>query len=702
MTHFHNLRLRRIALALCAVAMAVTAAAPSARADVEQSLRSVVSILPIRSDSRPVQAGEGRGRVPEASGIIVGEGGLIATAWHVVKAVRAIQVRLHDGRVLPAELVGSDAATDIALLKVTAELPVFEPAPKPRLAQPVCAIGNAYGLDLSVTCGVVSAVNVSHAGFNAIEDFVQTDAAANPGSSGGALVDRSGRLVGMVSAIFANKADTNIGINFAVSTRLLFRVVDDLKDGGRVAYVKAGWRLTPLARQALSRGPGALIANVKARGPAGRAGLRAGDIIRKIGSRVIRGPKGALAALALVKPGDAVDVSFHRTGQRQQASLSFPSAGSQQANKAPSDNGKVQPATTADCPHPAAVCRVRQAVFPIESFDPIASAVRIAPDILVTNRHVVGARTTAKVMTPGGVLSAKVLPSSYTGDLALLAVEGLPKDGLVLTPSPGKAQKPPESSRFYAVGTDVARKEVRVFKPGQLILPPAQNAGLGRLHVSATMQPGVSGGALVDESGRLIGIAVGGGEGRNEAVPLLQVMLLLQGGKDDDAEHVQKQLGQAFETCANALDQTRGKRRGRRLEQSLIDALKTSCRASLNPGQILKAARILAFAREFDASISLARAAVDQVPNSINARISYLVSLQLAGRFKDMLAHARWLMEVQPRNPQALRFAIQSGVWGGDTDLAEAAYRRLEVADPRQAKAARRFIDRPPPLPRRR
>ena len=94
--------------------------------------------------------------------------------------------------------------------------------------------------------------------------------------------------------------------------------------------------------------------------------------------------------------------------------------------------------------------------------------------------------------------------------------------------------------------------------------------------------------------------------------------------------------------------------------------------------------------------------AVGQVPNSINARISLLVSLQLGGRFEEMTGHARWLMRMAPEDPQALRFAIQSGVWGKAPELAEEAYRALRKADPRQAEAARRFIDAAPPAPKRR
>ena len=243
--------LRRAGLlaAVCVLLLPVSLfPAKPAQAIPADTLDSVVSVLPVWP-GRP-QGGQAvpPGSAPEGSGVVVAPDGLIATAWHVVEPAERIDVRLSDGRILPAELVGQDRASDIALLQVNANLPPLTPAPRPALAQPVCAIGNAYGLGLSVTCGVVSARDVSNAGFNPVEDFVQTDAAANPGSSGGALVDAEGRLVGLLSAIFASEADANIGINFAVSQPLLQRVVEDLRDDGAASYVSAGWRLQRLPR----------------------------------------------------------------------------------------------------------------------------------------------------------------------------------------------------------------------------------------------------------------------------------------------------------------------------------------------------------------------------------------------------------------------------------------------------------------------
>lgn len=679
----------------------------------QETFQSVVSVLP-QWPGRP-QGGSGRpaGVAPEGSGVVVaheigtsgqGESALIATAWHVVKPAQRIDVRLVDGRILPASLIGHDVASDIAVLRVQEALPAIQFAPDPQLAQPVCTISNAYGLGLSVTCGVVSAVHVSAAGFNAVEDFVQTDAPANPGSSGGALVDQKGRFVGLVSAIFAAKnTDTNIGINFAVSAQLLQRVVGDLRKNSSVTYVRAGWRLTRLSRAELAKKAGARVMALSDNSPAAIAGVQLGDVVLQIGTRRIQKPRDAIAALALVPSNGSVDIIVVRDGRERQIKLSFAGTDTSVSTKKDISVNKeeVSAHTVSDCAHPEAVCAVRQAVFPLEAFDPLGSAVRIGPKLLVTNRHVVGNRTGVKIFTPFGPRQGRVIASAYRGDLALLEVDGLPESGLILKPSRNKSAETAKGPLFV-IGADVQQKQIRVFKPGDLILSPAQEATLGRLHVSSVMQPGVSGGALVDKTGRLVGIAVGGGEGHNEALPVGDVRKLLALRNASSATDVQAKLGNSLVRCAAALDAANPISRGRRPGKDLTDAVVKYCEASENHGQYLKAGRLLGRAGLFDKAISFHQTAFEQVPHSINGRISLMVSLQLAGRFKRLLPHARWLFQVAPKNSKALRFAIQAGVWGGAPDLAEAGYKQLLDVNPNQAQAARRFIDNPPPTPRAR
>ncbi|WP_305988997.1 trypsin-like peptidase domain-containing protein [Roseibium sp. MMSF_3544] len=662
----------------------------SAFATPRDALQHVVSVLPVWPGHQQGGTGSRPGTAPEGSGVILREG-VIATAWHVVEPARRIDIRLHDGRILPARILAHDEASDIALLEVAERLAAIDLAPPPEVAQPACAIGNAFGLGLSVTCGVVSATGVSNAGFNAVEDFVQTDAAANPGSSGGALVDANGRLIGMVSAIFASDADANIGVNFAVSADLLLRVADALIANGKVDYPAPGWALGAADRRQLETLAAPKVDAIRAGGPADVAGFETGDLILEIGARTVRTPRDAVAALALIPDAQTqIRVKYQRDGREQVAMLSFETPPA----TLPSPAGSRATAVDPDCPHPAEICQVRQAVFPISSFDPVGSATRIAKDLLVTNRHVVGNLQEATVYTPDGPRQAELVPSAYRGDLVLLKVDGLPDTGVI----PALDGSALSAEPYFVVGADVARQQVRVFDPGLLIAKPAENAEFGRLHVRAQMQPGVSGGALVSASGGLAGIAVGGGEGRFEAIPIADVRKLLAMREDDDASRVTQDLGASFAECAQAIEASSAQNAAPSSRLELSD----SCARSSNHGQLLNAGRVLARAGDFENAIRLHGQAAGKVPNSINTRMTLLVSLQLAGRFEDMTEHARWLMQAAPDDPQALRFSIQSGVWGGDPDLAEAGYQALLNADPRQAQAARRFIDAAPPRPPRR
>ena len=163
---------------------------------------------------------------PEGTAVAIKPGGYLVTNFHVIRRALSISVRLTDGRLLTAEVVGVDPLTDLALIKVPEDITVLPIGQEPPLADPVCAIGNQFGLGLSVTCGVVSATHRTGTGFNQIEDFIQTDATVNPGASGGALVNDQNQLIGVLSAIFTKKSDANLGVNFAASTRLVLRVVE--------------------------------------------------------------------------------------------------------------------------------------------------------------------------------------------------------------------------------------------------------------------------------------------------------------------------------------------------------------------------------------------------------------------------------------------------------------------------------------------
>ncbi len=188
---------------------------------------SVVSVQPTWPGYDRPGFGAPAGTAPEGTGVAVIESGLIVTAAHVVARATDIMVRDHEGNQIAAEVLAIDGASDIALLRIdTPTRPIVFAPERPATGAHVCAIANAFGLDLSITCGIVSANARSGIGFNPIEDFIQTDAAVNPGASGGALIDEEGRLVGMLSAIFTKESDANAGVNFAVSTELLRRRID--------------------------------------------------------------------------------------------------------------------------------------------------------------------------------------------------------------------------------------------------------------------------------------------------------------------------------------------------------------------------------------------------------------------------------------------------------------------------------------------
>lgn len=308
-----------------AVAAALFAAAMPAAAFETQVMDSVVVVLPLWPGyERGGQARRPLGSAPEGTAVAIRPGGYLVTALHVVERATEITVRLPDGREVPARLAGADSATDLALLATDVDLPVLETAPEPSLGDPVCALGNQFGLGLSVTCGVVSGVHRSGVGFNPVEDFVQTDAAVNPGASGGALVDAQGRLVGILSAIFTKGSDANIGINFATSAALTERVVDDLLGAGRVRRADTGMRLGGLAPAERVNLAGARVLALTPGGAAAQAGLIEGDLITAIGGHPVRGLNDARAALAVARPGQRLAVAIVRDGGPSTVELSLP------------------------------------------------------------------------------------------------------------------------------------------------------------------------------------------------------------------------------------------------------------------------------------------------------------------------------------------------------------------------------------------
>ena len=194
---------------------------------------SVVVIEPTWPGYNRPGFGAPPGTAPAGTGIFIGTGDRsnhLLTAAHVITRATEIEIVTEDGMRHAAAVIAVDNQRDIAILETKLKRrPITLRLTDPAIGEHGCAIGNSFGLGLSISCGVVSAIHRKEVGFNPIEDFVQTDAAINPGGSGGALVDADGRLIGMIDGIFTKEADIDAGVNFAVSVPLLIEGAELLR-----------------------------------------------------------------------------------------------------------------------------------------------------------------------------------------------------------------------------------------------------------------------------------------------------------------------------------------------------------------------------------------------------------------------------------------------------------------------------------------
>jgi len=259
------------------------------------------------------------------SGVIVdAQRGYILTNHHVVADADEIQISLVDGEVLDAEIVGSDAATDIAVLKVEAddlvEMPIGD-SDVVRVGDFVLAIGNPFGLGHTVTSGIVSALGRTGISRNGYEDFIQTDASINPGNSGGALVNMRGELIGINSAIIS-RSGGNVGIGFAVPTQIASSIMNQILDYGEVRRGLLGVSISGIdaeAAEALSASveAGALITEVVPGSAAEESGLRVDDIIIGVNNKRIASAAELRNTIGLMGSGESVDIEYIREGKAQ-------------------------------------------------------------------------------------------------------------------------------------------------------------------------------------------------------------------------------------------------------------------------------------------------------------------------------------------------------------------------------------------------
>jgi serine protease Do len=297
------------------------------------------------------QRGPQGGAVPfrgMGSGFIISSDGLILTNAHVVRDAKEVTVKLSDRREFSAKVLGSDAATDIAVLRINArDLPVVRlgDARQLEVGDPVLAIGAPYGLEQTATQGIVSAKGRSLPG-DAVVPFIQTDAAVNPGNSGGPLFDGSGAVVGINAQIYSQSGGFQ-GLSFSIPINVALKVKDQIVATGRASHAKLGVTIQDLNAAlaesfGLPRPDGALVANVAPNSAAAAAGLKSGDVITAVnGEPVVR--SGELSSLiGLAAPGEKVRLKVWRDRAAREIEAKLGGADVQTADAADAD-GAAQP-----------------------------------------------------------------------------------------------------------------------------------------------------------------------------------------------------------------------------------------------------------------------------------------------------------------------------------------------------------------------
>jgi len=260
-----------------------------------------------KSPHRPKRQAE----TSTGSGVIIKNNGYILTNYHVIRQRDEISVRLNDGKVAKAKLIGSDPETDLAVLKIDLKnLPTLDIADITQIhvGDVVLAIGDPFAIGQTVTQGIISATGRTRVSLNTYENFIQTDAAINPGNSGGALINTEGEIVGINSNIFSSTGNFQ-GISFAIPIDLAQKVAEQIIENG---HVVRGWlgaegqELTPqiLRSLELDSAHGILVTSVDKGGPGDKAGLKRGDIITQINQQDIFTTSDILNLIAEGKPGD--------------------------------------------------------------------------------------------------------------------------------------------------------------------------------------------------------------------------------------------------------------------------------------------------------------------------------------------------------------------------------------------------------------
>lgn len=377
-------RLRTFFLvALCGVATAYTTSAraqealPGARLaeELSQAFERVAenitpSVVTISTESKPKKAKPGAkdplreffgddffdkmAPTPQrglGTGVIVDDQGHIITNNHVIGDSSEVNVRLSNERSVKAKVVGTDPRTDLAVIKIKVKDALPKAAKlgdseKLKIGEWVVAAGASFGLDNTITAGIVSAKGRALSGGAQYEDFIQTDAAINPGNSGGPLVNLRGEVVGINTAI-VSKSGGYMGIGFAIPINMAKQVLDSLIANGKVTRGWLGVGIQNLTEDLAKsfdykETEGALVGHVDPKGPAKKAGLTQGDIITQVGKDKIKNVNQLRNLVAAIKPGTTVELSLVRNGRKEQRSVTIGELPAQTATLEPTVDGSVE------------------------------------------------------------------------------------------------------------------------------------------------------------------------------------------------------------------------------------------------------------------------------------------------------------------------------------------------------------------------